>query len=133
MSFIKPQKYTVRRRTVGGYVNGVYKEASDITFIIKGGVQPISGKELDLLDEQEGVSLRGSRVLYTKSKKVLRTIRQDGPTRPDMVEIDDGDGEGVELWEVHFSNNRGPRRYNTPASHFKYILQRADEQNDINP
>jgi len=111
-------------------VDGVYAETADTVFTIRGGVQPTSGKELDLLDEQEGTLLRGARKLYTKA--LLKTVRQGDPTRCDVVEIDDGQGEGIELWEVHFVQNRGTRRYNLPTSHFKYILLRANEQNDVN-
>lgn len=123
MSFINPQTYTVRRRSQGEYVDGVWTETPDTLFTIKAGVQPLSGRELDLLDEQEGVLERGVLKMYTKTE--LFTIRQSEAKRPDVVEIDS------ELWEVHFSHNRSSR-YKLPTAHFRYTLLRSDNQSDRN-
>jgi len=80
--------YTVTRGSAGAYTDGDFVPGGISTFLIEASIQPLSGRDLQLLSEaQHGEEVRR---VYTKTE--LRTVT-DGVV-PDLLDIDG------EAWRV---------------------------------
>jgi hypothetical protein len=84
---------TVKRKTAGSYVNGFWVAGTDTTLTIKASVQPLSGKDIELLPE--GKRLAGGYKLFTNDslKVAIEGTGQDG----DIVSIYGFDYEVVSV------------------------------------
>ena len=90
--------YTVKRYTgAGGYVNGVWQEATETTFTITMSQQPLNGVELMNLPENQ----RGRHILRGYTETQLFTIKESESKKADRVVIDGFDYEVqlVEIWK----------------------------------
>ena len=94
---------TVKRKTAGSYVNGFWVAGTDTTLTIKASVQPLSGKDIELLPE--GKRLAGGYKLFTNDtlKVAIEGTGQDG----DIVSIYGFDYEvvGQEVWTNNLINH----------------------------
>lgn len=98
------KEVAVISKTEGAYVNGFWIEGSEVTTTIKASVQPISGKDVELLPE--GKRLNESFKLFTDSelKVSIEGTNQNG----DIISIYESLYEvvGREIWQNNIINHR---------------------------
>jgi hypothetical protein len=80
--------YTVTRTAQGVYTNGRYTPGATTTFPIVASIQPVTGRDLQLLPEGQHAS--ESRIVYTTTELRSRATAND----PDTIAIDG------EAWDV---------------------------------
>ena len=94
---------TVKRKTAGSYINGFWVAGTNTVLTIKASVQPLSGKDIELLPE--GKRLAGGYKLFTDDtlKVAIEGTSQDS----DTVSIYGFDYEviGQEIWANNLINH----------------------------
>jgi len=103
---------TVTRYSAGSLVKGRWVEGTPSTFTIKASVQPLRGKDIELLPEGRRTGF--SQVLFTDTE--LKIITEGAtPVNADRVSID---GSSFEVLHVEPWNNLGT------LNHYRAIVTR---------
>lgn len=84
MSMVPRKTLEVKRFAAGSYVKGDYVEGADNTFNITASVQPLRGKEMELLPEAR----REFQAYKLYSDTQLLTVNTSETKNPDQVKID---------------------------------------------
>ena len=114
ISAFKTGTYTVTRTGGGTYSSGVYTAGSTSTFDITASVQPVSGRDLQVLPEgQHGNEVR---VIYTTTE-----LRTRNPTNAgDKISI------GSEDWEVFRFERWEAFGLNLSGDHYRAFASRLE-------
>ncbi len=108
---------TIIRRAPGSRgVDGIWQEGAESTLIVKGSIQPLSGKELRQLTE--GRRMGGRLKLYTKAE--LKTVNQDTAQNADLIEYN---GRRYLVEDLLFYS---PGIGRSTLNHRKYLLARSE-------
>lgn len=111
MTLLGSQTLTLIEPT-GKWSAGIWTPVGDSTSTIRGSIQPLTNREVDLLPE--GERWQDTRKLYTRA--TLRVVDVDNELPPHRIQFD-----GRE-WEVH-----GDQYYDTPTGrglwHHRYRLK----------
>jgi hypothetical protein len=102
--------YTVTRTGAGSYSGGILSAGSTSSFSIVASVQPLSGRDLQVLPE--GQRTDETRVLYTTTQLLTRTATQ----APDSISID---GSTYEVFKVEDWTYIG-------VTHYRAYVSRKD-------
>ena len=119
MKLINLKDYVVKRASSGndGYYdddgNFIVGDQVSGQFIISGNLQPITGKDLQLLGD--GFKATDVRKIYTRSE--LKTLDEDSKTEADLVVIEAKDYQ-VQIVEPWIGRR---------LSHFKVLLSRVEK------
>ena len=92
--------FVIRRKEPGNYVDGKWQEGQQLAFIINASIQPLKGKEMEMLPEgrRHTQSIR----IYTNTK--LNTVND---ANPDIIEAfgDSFEIFSVEPWQSNVINH----------------------------
>lgn len=92
--------FSVKRVVPGAYVNGFWVEGAESTFTIQASVQPLKGKEMEMLPE--GRRNSQSVKIYTDTQ--LQTVASGNPDR--LVAFGhDFEIQTVEPWQSNVLNH----------------------------
>jgi len=108
---------TLRRLSVGSYVNGVWVEGSPTDSTITASIQPITGEEMQELPEAR----RESETYNMYTSTTILTVQQAGSNQnPDRVLFF---GKEFEVFDVRpWQNNTNF----TIVNHYRYFCSRID-------
>lgn len=67
--------FIVMRKTAGSYINGLWVEGTRSTFEIQASVQPLTGKEMEMLPEGR----RNSQAVKIYTRTMLNTVNDANP------------------------------------------------------
>lgn len=116
--------YEVQRQDQGFYTLGRYTPGATTILNIAASIQPIEGRDLQLLlgnQGGEGVQWADEiQVAYTVVPLLTRTPIQE----PDVIIIDSGDGAGEEPWEVIRSERWQAFGGNISGNHYRSTVAR---------
>ena len=73
VQFRKP--FVITRKIPGAYINGIYHEGMENTFIINASVQPVRGDQMELLPEGR----RSSQAIRIYTDTLLETVDGENP------------------------------------------------------